>query len=366
MGKIKVLASIEWFTPAFQAGGIISSLANQVEHLSPELEFWVVTSNRDLLAPLKEIPQTDVWLDKGTHHIQYCSQNPIWTNLLNDIQPQFIYINGLFNGPFCRSLLRFGNKSIIPIVLASHGMLAPSALAIKWWLKKPWLLLNRALGRFHKVQWHASSSKEATQIAKWFPTASIKIAQNLPPAPAKSPESPLVKLQFLSVGRIHPIKNYGFVAECLAEFAEKLHQPVKYHLIGPVEDENEKDRIISHSNAFLNIKFLGEQNPQELPRHYQNATCLLVPSLTENFGVVVAEALGNGLPVVVSDQTPWGTFPASPALSCLPLNKKSWIDVLEHLTQSNLREDLIPVAQSYFEHHLLKEDIRQQHIALFQ
>ena len=365
MGRIKVLASIEWFTPAFRAGGIISSLANQVAHLSPEIDFLIVCSNRDLLGPMAEIDQPDCWCKQEGYRVLYCSQSPNWSRILIETNPDIIYINGIFNGPFCRALLSTSRKTTIPVVLAAHGMLSPNALAIKWWLKKPWLWLNQKMGVFRNVIWHASSSTEEQQINHWFPDAEIKIAQNLPPRAAKDISAPSETLKFLSVGRIHPIKNFGFAAECLAVLTRILNVPIAYHLIGPVEDEQERDQILKHSGGQFTIELLGAKNPNDLANHYQKATCLLAPSLTENFGVVVAEAMGNGLPVVVSDQTPWGTFPSSPALYCLALDQGQWLDALTKLSDKNLRKELIPVAQSYFEAHLIHEDIRNQHRALF-
>ena len=249
MGRIKVLASIEWFTPAFRAGGIISSLANQVSHLSAEVDFWIVCSHRDLLGPMAELDRTDRWIQQEQYHVLYCSQGPDWSRILTEAKPDIIYVNGIFNGPFCRALLSTSRNTSIPVVLAAHGMLSPNALTIKWWLKKPWLWLNRERGIFRNVIWHASSTTEEQQIKHWFPGAHIKVAQNLPPGAAKDIAAPSESLEFLSVGRIHPIKNYGFAAECLAALTQRLNVPASYHLIGPVEDEQERAQILKHAGG---------------------------------------------------------------------------------------------------------------------
>jgi glycosyltransferase involved in cell wall biosynthesis len=49
------------------------------------------------------------------------------------------------------------------------------------------------------------------------------------------------------------------------------------------------------------VSFLGFFNQAELPALYAAADALVLPSRRETFGVVVAEALSAGLPVVVSD-----------------------------------------------------------------
>ena len=360
-----MLASIEWFTPAYQAGGIVSSLVNQTQHLSEFIDFWVVCSDRDLLHPLPSNPALGQWLKKKGHQVMYVSPPFSWEEIINQIQPDVIYINGIFNGPFCRALLKKKVRKNIPTVLASHGMLAPNALSIKSWIKKPWLKLNKLLGDFDGITWHASNKVEAQQIRRHFERPIIRIAQNLPPGMPSHIHQLQPGLRFLSVGRIHPIKNYKFAAQCLASCAQSMSIDFTYQLIGPIEDKAEKSLIERYQNNNLKIEFLGEKSPSELGKYYQNAQCLLVPSLTENFGLVVTEALSNGLPVITSDQTPWGQYPASAVLQCLPLKKAVWISNIEQQIFKSNRHSHIEKAQDFFRKYVMSDDIIQQHIQLF-
>ena len=50
------------------------------------------------------------------------------------------------------------------------------------------------------------------------------------------------------------------------------------------------------------IRMLGHVDGQELPALYADVDALIVPSLYEPWGLVVHEGLGNGLPVIASDQ----------------------------------------------------------------
>ena len=50
------------------------------------------------------------------------------------------------------------------------------------------------------------------------------------------------------------------------------------------------------------MKFLGLLGPVELAARYRSATCLVLPSHSEPWGLVVNEALHHGCPVVVSDR----------------------------------------------------------------
>ena len=46
--KNRILIFIDWFLPAYKAGGPIRSIANLVDHLSESFKFYIITGDRDL------------------------------------------------------------------------------------------------------------------------------------------------------------------------------------------------------------------------------------------------------------------------------------------------------------------------------
>jgi glycosyltransferase involved in cell wall biosynthesis len=54
-----------------------------------------------------------------------------------------------------------------------------------------------------------------------------------------------------------------------------------------------------------NVRMVGHVDGEDKERLFDNADVLVVPSHTENFGMVVAEALAHGIPVIASRGTPW-------------------------------------------------------------
>ena len=56
-----VLVAIDWYLPAYRAGGPIRSIANLVAALGDEIDFRIVCGNRDL-GDSQDLPiQTEIW-----------------------------------------------------------------------------------------------------------------------------------------------------------------------------------------------------------------------------------------------------------------------------------------------------------------
>lgn len=104
---------------------------------------------------------------------------------------------------------------------------------------------------------------------------------------------------FLYVGRLSPEKA---PLDAVAGFAEHLAKaPGRSHLLivgdGPQRPEIER-RTVGDSTVTL----VGACDHQRLGHYYLAADVLVVPSHREGWGLVVNEAVANGLPVVASDR----------------------------------------------------------------
>jgi glycosyltransferase involved in cell wall biosynthesis len=78
------------------------------------------------------------------------------------------------------------------------------------------------------------------------------------------------------------------------------NNPIKYELESPAKCLllNPEDNLKSISEN--NINFLGSINNNELPKYFSNNNFLILPSYSEPWGLVVEEALYNGVPVIIS------------------------------------------------------------------
>ncbi|HIF9071229.1 TPA: glycosyltransferase [Photobacterium damselae] len=97
--------------------------------------------------------------------------------------------------------------------------------------------------------------------------------------------------RFLFIGRLTLVKNLEPIIYMFNEL-----NGFKLSIVGEGEDENSLRNISGD-----NINFLGALNNSELYGIFDDHDFLILPSLSEPWGLVVEEALYHGVPVIISD-----------------------------------------------------------------
>lgn len=310
----RIMICMDWYEPGFKAGGPIRSVANIVNALKKEFEFYVLTSAFDLgeTDPYPDI-ETDQWFDKDGVIIKYMSRenmkaSAIKGNIL-EINPDVLYLNSLFSKLYTLVPLTLVRK--IPVIIAPRGMLGAGALEIKLAKKKIFLHLAKWMRLYKKVIWHASTTEEEKEIKKVFgKNAEIVVAQNIPTSQQLEIGDILEKrktgiVRFVFISRIARKKNLHLAIEALKKV--KTDRSVEFHIYGNIEEENYynsfKNEIKTHNN--ISIEYKGALNPALIPTTFLYADYLLLPTKHENYGHAIVEAWANGCPVIVSKNTPW-------------------------------------------------------------
>ncbi len=107
------------------------------------------------------------------------------------------------------------------------------------------------------------------------------------------------KLKLLYVGRLHPLKGVEYLLEAMPT-------DCKLVIISKDEGEGKKLKKIAVRRG-LDVEFKGVVSEAEKEAAYQWCDVLVLPTLSENFGLVVAEALERGKHVITTDGAPaWG------------------------------------------------------------
>jgi glycosyltransferase involved in cell wall biosynthesis len=348
--KKTILLFIDWYLPGYKAGGPIQSCANLVNHLKDEYCFLIVTRDTDYCEtrPYPNV-KSNTWNVVEDHvHIYYFSAENLNKNnifkLIKSTKFDMVYLNGVFSFYFTIvPLLYFRKKKPKNVVLATRGMLASGALALKSGKKQLFLKAAKWFGLFNNVVLHATSDAERNDIISALGNANqIKIAGNLSkkieiaPYQTKTKEKGQIKL--FNIARIAPEKNLKFALEILLDVKSR----VQFDFYGPVYDEvyfETCKHIISKLPPNIIVNYKGVIPNSEVNQALMQYHAMLMPTLGENFGHIILESLIAASPVIISDQTPWQNLEEEYAGWSIPLSQKQkFIEVIELLAKSDNNE----------------------------
>ena len=224
-----------------------------------------------------------------------------------------------------------------PLVIAPRGMLSDWSWRHRRWKKR---LAARLVhpGAFAQASgWHATSAAEAGDIRRRGFPQPICVAPNGVEAPAAeeltqahevwSQLCPAVATRPVALfySRFHRKKRLLELLDLWIDAAPRewlllvAGIPQEYtvaSLAAYVQRHSAQDRV---------AVFDGSDRPPP----YGVASLFLLPSHTENFGLVVAEAMAWGVPVLVTDTTPWADVPLQDAGWCVP-----WADYRDALQRA--------------------------------
>jgi glycosyltransferase involved in cell wall biosynthesis len=323
-----ILTFTAFYLPGYQGGGPIRTIANMVERLGDEFEFWIVTKDRDL-GDEKSYPnvQIDAWNSVGKAKVFYASAAMLslsgFLKIMRETPHDLLYLNSFFDPRFTVGPVFMRWLGLVvrrPLVMAPRGEFSSGALRIKSWKKKPFILLARMTGLFSGVTWHASTEAEAGDIQRNFIVNSerLKVAQNIAVAGdllQKNGSDFLIfedngicssngSLRICFLSRIAAMKNLDFALEVLS----RVKVFVDFKIYGPKEDKGYWDKCSSLIESLpknINVSYCGSVDHADVKKVISASDLFFVPSRGENFGHVFMESLSVGVPILVSDQTPW-------------------------------------------------------------
>ncbi len=372
----RILISVDWFPPAFRAGGPIRSAANLASLLAKQAEVWVVTGALDLGESSPVVNQLNQWVSVPTENgfikVWYGSEinRRFWKNTLDEIQPHAVHLNSVFSPVFTLLPLRLlRTQKQIKTIIAPRGMFGASALGIKPLKKRVFLSLSRMMGWMDNVQWHASTAAEKHEVKAILPRAQVSVAQNLSSLlPQDNPARSTEKWRIVIMGRIHRVKNLDFGLKALLKSVSA--RPLEVHFIGPVEDEYYKRELeqLAMKNDSVMVQFVGGVPPSELKPHFQAAHYLLSSTTQENFGHSIVEAWAHGCPVLISDRTPWRNLSEKGIGWDWPLDEAIWDSGLKtafSVPPENWQE-MSEASRQFFSAHVRSEEAERANLALFE
>lgn len=312
---MKILIFTGFYLPGFKGGGPIRTIANMLDKLGDEVVFSLVTASHDLGEASAYADVTpDSWQPVGKAHVYYASPGLGWLRRLYQLtrgfDGQVLHLNSFFSIRFSILPLLYWRvlKPGRPVIVGPRGEFSQGALALKSPKKRAFITLAKALGLYRGVIWHASTEHEADDIRRVMgDKARTRIAVDIACPPVKlaiHPRQADAPLRLLFVSRISPKKNLLNAIQML----QQVRCPVVFDVYGPVEDAAywaDCQQAVRQLPKHVQFNYCGALYPAQVPEVMACHDLFYLPTLGENFGHVIAEALGCGLPVLIADTTPW-------------------------------------------------------------
>ena len=185
-------------------------------------------------------------------------------------------------------------------------MLEPWAMSFRAWKKKLAWSLYQKRDLESAALLVATSAQEAESIRKVGlrqPIAVIPNGIDLPEWKERTfPKEGMRSALFLS--RVHPKKG---LMNLVAAWDRVRPEEWRMIIAGPNEGNHRADVELAVRRAGLDqeIQFVGSVAGEAKEHLYRDADLFILPTYSENFGVVVAEALAYGVPVITTKGAPW-------------------------------------------------------------
>ena len=203
--------------------------------------------------------------------------------------------------------LRYG----IPLIIQPHGMLEPWALNHKAWKKRI------AMSLFQKHDLNAAKALVATSSVEYENIRKLGFRQPVAVIPNGVQIDLPVGLSIKPLGitngirtalflsRVHPVKGLLNLVQAWRQLAPKQW---RLCIAGPNEGGHLEEvmALVRQLGLGESVEYVGEVDGEQKSALYRNADLFVLPTFTENFGVVVAEALAHGVPVITTRGAPWG------------------------------------------------------------
>ena len=339
--KKVILCFIKYYLPGYRSGGPVRSIVNFVEKFSDVYDIRIVCLSHDAIdnQPYDNIIINE-WNQVGKAKVFYVSNNLIKFkkifDLLNEPKYDVIYLNSFFTFTFSIFPLLLKYFKFIDLkscIIAPRGQFSVNAIKIKKIKKLIYIFFAKTIGLYKNVCWQASSKLELDDIKRVIGVTARNIqivpdlnflkwsVHNKLPYQRKD----ILKIVFLS--RISPMKNLDFLINILAE----VSYPLELSILGPKEDLHYWDvckKLMDKLPNYIKVNIGGEVFPEEVQETFSKYDLFVFPTRGENFGHVIPEALSAGIPILLSDQTPWQKD-ASLGLQIIPLQRQKWVKAIE-------------------------------------
>jgi glycosyltransferase involved in cell wall biosynthesis len=316
---VRVLHVTPYFAPAFRYGGPPRSILGLCQSLGDagvDVEVFTTTANGP--EPLPAVPDGTEYEGVRVRYFpltwpkRYWRASSLGAALARALPAaDLVHVHGLWNmtGSAAVTHARAAGK---PYVLSPRGMLQPAAMRRNHTMK---IAAYWAYERAHlhgAALLHATSPIEQRQLAQYGPPV-VSIANGVTPVVVSADGLERLRARadigvddevVTFLGRLHPIKRLDLLAEAFA-IVLRARPRARLVIAGPDEGGYRQRVEPLFASIASATRWLGAVDADTAGALFAASRTLVQCSDSESFGMSVAEALTAGVPVVVTDRSPW-------------------------------------------------------------
>lgn len=308
------------------SGGVGAYMQLLAKELGKLCELTIATAASEHPLPIENARVVPL----PAHLLQYSALKKAWRNLLDGIRPDVVHVNCCWM-PQSAWTQKWSQQVGYRVVLSPHGMLEPWIMARHYWTKKvPALLLYQKKAVVKADYIHATAESEKQNLLKLGYNDRIAVIANgidIEEITMKTCWKRKKTIFFLS--RIHVKKGIEFLLEAVAALKDQLYG---YTVRIAGEGEDNYIRQLQERAQQLDIAemidFCGGVYGDKKWELFREADLFVLPTYSENFGIVVAEALACGTPVLTTKGTPWAELESEHCGWWIDLDKNSMVKAL--------------------------------------
>lgn len=312
---MNVLHVTPGFHPAHIYGGPIESVYHLCRHLGQAgCEVRVLTTDANGPRAVLDVDtRTPVCIARNVT-VRYCPRilpHTVSTALLSRLpsyirRADVIHLTSVYSFPtiptlaFCRLLGK-------PVVWSPRGSFQRWAGSRRILAKSLWDAICKRVAPSQLVL-HTTSELEARETGGRMPGIDLAVIPNgvaVPEALSHTPGNGVLRL--LYIGRLHPIKGIENLLRACRILNDRYGCGWVLTIAGagdPVYAKSLRE-LTAGLGVGDRVTFTGEVTGEAKRKLFQDSDLLILPSFSENFGLVAAEALAHGVPVIAGSGTPW-------------------------------------------------------------
>ncbi len=349
MRSLKILHVVPSFHPALYFGGPTVSLYELCNHLAalPGVALRVMTTDTNGPKRMDRIGSNELRSSVFPgYEVMFCRKLVgadfslslllrLWSSI---VWADVVHVTATYSSPTIPAFI-VARALRKPVVWSPRGALQRWAQSKRVGAKRAWERACDVLLDPRRSVLHLTSQMEADESALRIRKAKPIIIENGVDAPELLPARdwrPNGQLRLLYIGRLDPKKGIDNLLKALAGMQDKS---VRLRICGSgTSDYAAYLAEICHQLGIETaVTFAGTVEGAAKTAEFLGADVCIVPSHTENFGMVVAEALAHATPVIASHGTPWSGIEKHGAGIWVSNDPKELTDAIARIRLSDLQ-----------------------------